>query len=97
MRSSLTVLRFVVVGVAVLTKVDLMIDTIDSVSAMKHVFCESILTARWKQMGSLNVAAHTSGTIRFSVRQVIVHEMTVRCVWASAQATDTRAYTVWRR
>ena len=66
---------------------DLIVDTIDPVSAMKRVICVSILAAKRMHMGSPVVAAHTSGAFRFSVWRVIVREMTVRGVWALVKPT----------
>ena len=58
-----------------------MIDTIDPVSAMKLVFRVSILKAKRMHVGSPIVAAHTKGVIRFPVRRVMMHDMTVRMIF----------------
>lgn len=84
-----------------LTSVDLIMDTIDPVSAMKVVFCELTLAARRMHVVSPIVAAHTSGAIRFPVTmRATGREMTVRFVSALVRAIYTTAYTVlrsWRK
>ena len=78
--------------------VDLIVDTIDPVSAINLVFCEMTLAARWMHMVSPIVTAHTSGGIRFSVMKPVTgREMTARLDFALIQAIYSTAYPVWRR
>ena len=94
--SPLTVLSSVTVGVKkfILTKLGIVIDVIESVSAMKSIGLSPNLAAMRMQRLPPEVAAHKLGVT--SLRDLLgsFRGMLVLCVWVSVLATDTMVYLI---
>ena len=94
--SPLTVLSFVTVGVKkfILTKLGIVIDVIEPVSAMKSIGLSPNLAAMRMQRLPPEVGAHKLGVT--SLRDLLgsFREMLVLCVWVSVLATDTMVYMI---
>ena len=92
----MTVISFVTVGVKrfVLTKVGIIIEVIEPVSAMKSIRLSPNLSAMGMQRLPPEVAAHKLGVISLRDFLESLRETLVLSFWASVLATDTKVYMI---